>query len=227
MDSLDHFVIGGMDMPAYNALAIAALSEVLKLILVLANKADRALYFGFDDFAEGKILFAAPGTVMVIKSVDLEKGLVADVAQDCQPLVIDGHGVKAVAVNDQIFTVPALKKIFVYNAEFAEVQWQEAGEDVVMIAAHVDDLGAVFLDFLEDESNKAGVFFGPAPFAGEAPAVNDIAIEDDALAMGVFHEMIHLINFAIQGAQMNIREDNCFEGECRSFHEICTARECV
>lgn len=176
MDALNHFVIGGMDMPAYNPLAIAALSEVLKLILILPDKADRALHFGFDDFAEGKILFAAPGTVMVVKSVELEEGLVADISQDCQPLVIDGYGVKTVAVNDQIFAVPALEKIFVDNAEFAEVQREEAGEDVVMIAAHVNDLGAVFLDLFEDESNKPGVFFGPAPFAGEAPAVNDIAI---------------------------------------------------
>ena len=211
MDSLNHFVIGGMDMPAYNPLAIAALSEVLKLILILPDKADRALHFGFDDFAEGKILFAAPGTVMVVKSVELEEGLVADIAQDCQPLVIDGYGVKTVAVNDQVFAVPALEKIFVYNAEFAEVKRQEAGEDVIMIAAHVNDLGAVFFDFFEDESNKPGVFFGPAPFAGETPAVNDIAIEDEPLAMGMFHEMIHLINFAIQGAQMDIRKDYGFE----------------
>lgn len=37
--------------------------------------------------------------------------------------------------------------------------------------------------------------------------------------MGVFHEMIHLINFAIQGAQMDIREDYGFEGERGFFHE--------
>jgi len=44
----------------------------------------------------------------------------------------------------------------------------------------------------------------PTSSAGEAPTVDDITIQDQFLAVGVFEEVVHLVDLAIKGAQVHI-----------------------
>ena len=91
--------------------------------------------------------------------------------------------------------------VFVAEVDAVELQGQDFPEEIVMIPAQVDDLGAVLLGFLEDEAEEPGVLDGPlSPFL-EVPAVDDVAIHDEFFAVDVTEEMIHLTDFAIVRGQ--------------------------
>ena len=49
-----------------------------------------------------KYSFSAPSPVLVVESVYPQKRLVADIAEHCQPFVVDCYRIEAVAVNNQI-----------------------------------------------------------------------------------------------------------------------------
>ena len=54
--------------------------------------------------------------------------------------------------------------------------------------------------------------------AGEAPAIDDVAVEHQFLAVGVLEEVVDLVDLAIFGAQVHVREDDRFVGKSRFFH---------
>jgi hypothetical protein len=47
----------------------------------------------------------------------------------------------------------------------------------------------------------------------EHPTVDDVAVQDEFLATGVLEKMINLMNFAVEGAKVNIGDDHRFDPE--------------
>lgn len=50
------------------------------------------------------------------------------------------------------------------------------------------------------------------PLTRQAPAVDDITVEDQLFTMGVLEEVVHLVDFAVGCSQMHIGENDGFEG---------------
>ena len=132
--------------------------------------------------------------------------------------MVHGDSVKAVAVHDEVVTFFAGMDVFVDDLQIAEKKRQEFGQNVVVITAQVDDFGASLFDLLENETDETGMLVSPASAAGETPAVDDVTIEHEFFAVGVLEEVVYLINFAIEGSQVDIRQENCLVGKCGLFH---------
>ena len=64
------------------------------------------------------------------------------------------------------------------EAEAVELHRDQAREEIVVVAPEVDDLGVAFLHEGEDAADEARVCAGPLAVAGEAPAVDDVAVQD-------------------------------------------------
>lgn len=137
--------------------------------------------------------------------------MVADIPQNRDQFGILGHGVKSVPVDDEVATVGGLVEIAVNDFEAAEAQGEKAVEDVIVVAAEVNDLGFLFFNFFEDETDKARVPFVPTAAAIERPSINDVAIEDEVLAGGVFEEMVDLLDLTVRGAEVDVGEEDGLE----------------
>ena len=89
--------------------------------------------------------------------------------------------------------------------EFTECERKESIENVVVITTKVDDLDTFLVDFLQDEANETGVLVRPSIAApAKRPTVNDVAIENDLGGVGVFEEVVDLVDLAIGRSQMHI-----------------------
>lgn len=144
--------------------------------------------------------------------------MITNITEHCEPLVVDGYRVETIAVHDEIVAVCAFVDVLVDDFEFTEEERQEAGEHIVVIATEIHDFSAALFEFFKDKADEAGVLLSPASFAREAPAVDDVAIENELFAMSVFEEVVHLVDFTIEGAQVHIRENDRFETECCFLH---------
>ena len=99
------------------------------------------------------------------------------------------------------------------NREIFKIKRQELREDVVVIAAEVDDLRVFFLEFFQYDADEARVGFGPTAPALELPAVDDVAVEDEFFAAHVTEKMVHLGGFTFAGAEVDVGEDNGTDAE--------------
>ena len=102
--------------------------------------------------------------------------MVADIPHYRDQFGILSHGIKSVPVDDEVAPVGGLVEIAVNDFEAAEAQGEEAVEDIIVVAAQVNDLGFLFFNFFEDETDKARVPFVPAAASIERPSINDVAI---------------------------------------------------
>lgn len=217
VDVADFFIGRGVDVTADDAVAFFGIGEVLQLFFVFADEADGAFDFGFDPFGEGEGGFAAPVAIGVVDAVDFEEGVVADGAEFRHPFVVGGDVVEAVAVDDEVVAVGGLVDVFVGDFEVIETQGLEAFDDIVVVAAQVDDFGGFFVHFFEDGAHEVGVIFGPFAVAFEGPGVDDVAIEDEFFARGVADEVAGLGGFALRDAEVDVGDKNGFEAEF-TFH---------
>ena len=87
-----------------------------------------------------------------------------------------------------------------------------------MVAAQIDDFGATFSEFLEDEAYEAGVLLGPAPLACEAPAIDDIAVEDELLTVSVLEEVVYFVDLAVERTKVHIGQDDRLKTEGCFLH---------
>ena len=51
---------------------------------------------------------------------------------------------------------------------------------------------------------------GPETTLFETPAIDDVAIEDQAVALRIFEKMIHLPDFAVVRAEVDVGDDDGF-----------------
>lgn len=139
--------------------------------------------------------------------------MVADIAEDGDQFGILGHGVEGIAMDDEVAAMGILVNVAVDDLQAAEAEGEEAIEDIVVVAAEVDDAGFALVNFFEDEAQEAGMGAFPSAAAAEGPSVDNIPVEEKGLAVDVFEEVIHLIDLAIGGTQMDIGEDDGPEAE--------------
>jgi hypothetical protein len=207
-DVADHAVLGLMDVAAHHAFATAARGQGLEMFLETRDEADGRLHLGLDGLGEGEVLLAAPGAPLVVEAVQVEEDLVADVADHGQPAHLDRHGVEGVAVDTEILAA-VLGHVDVLFGELDAVEHErdQPADEVVVVAAQVDDLRAVLLRHLHDAADDGRMRRAPMILTLERPKVDDVAVEDELVAADAAQHVEELARLGVLGAQMEIRED--------------------
>ena len=108
------------------------------------------------------------------------------------------------SVDDEIFfPVGSGVDHLARNRNAAEFHAHELLNELVMVAADVDDLSA-FAAFAEQFLNEQVVVIAPEPAELQLPAVNEIADEVEILAIHPAQELQQLLDAGVLGAEMNI-----------------------
>ena len=95
---------------------------------------------------------------------------------------------------------------------FACRDWKKILQKVIMVAPDVYHLGDAILHHPHYRLEKEGVFRLPAALPGsllQLPAVNDIPVENQPVAVNSAQELRRLLNFSVSGAKMHVRDDDC------------------
>ena len=103
------------------------------------------------------------------------------------------------------------------DLESAKSHWQEAIQDIIMIAPQVNDIRPLFLNLLQDMTDKARVLAVPAPIPAKRPPIDDVTVENEAIRLGVLQEVIDLVHLAVGRTKVDIREDDRLEPENSLF----------
>ena len=105
---------------------------------------DRLLDTGFYGLAERIVFLALPGAQVVVEAIEAHKGAVAPVADVGEEDKVLGDGVEYVAVQHEVTTMHAFMDVVFDNFQIFEIQREKLRENIVMIAAQVDDLRISF-----------------------------------------------------------------------------------
>jgi len=222
MDFAEHFVGGGVDVSAHDAEAIPGFGESGNMFFKVGDVVYGGFDASFDGFAKRPVLEPAPGPPDIVGAIEFKECAVAPVSEMGEPDEIFRHGVKDIAMQHEITAARTFVDVFFYEGEVFEIKWEKLGEDVVVVAAYVDDLGVFFLQFFEYNADEACVGFGPAASALELPAVDNIAVEDKFLAADVAEEMVYLSGFTFGRAEVDVGENNSADAEL--IHGNCRAK---
>lgn len=214
MNFADHLVFRGMDMAADDTGAATLGRELLQVIFKAADVADGGLDACLDGLGKGKVFLAPEGSPFVVKAIEAQKLLVADIPDDSDKLGMSRNGIKAIAMHDEVFALVAHVDVLFDDAQFVESQGQVVREKVVMIATEVDHIHA-FLRELQDAANDFGMAIGPDIFAFQAPAVYHVPVEDELITAAVLEEKVDFLRLTVVGAQMQVGQDYCPESYCR------------
>ena len=126
-DSPDLLVLWGVDVAADDAVTAFLDGEVLEEFFVFIDETDSGFHLPLYALAEGEIFLSAPCSPAVVVSVKGEEGVVAEGSYDCQPLVIGGDAIKAIAMDDEVAELVCGEvDVFFEEADFAEGEGQEA-----------------------------------------------------------------------------------------------------
>ena len=197
-----------MDVAAHDAVAAAAGGERLQVLLEAGDEADGRLHLALDGLREGEVLLAAPGAPLVVEAVDIQQHLVADVAQHREPAHLGRHRVEGVAVDAE--EPPALQvdvDVFLGQLDAVEGDRDQVADEVVVVAAQVDDLGAVLLRHLHDAAEDGGVGGRPVVLATQRPEVDDVAVQDQLVAADAAEHIEELAGLRVLGAEVEVGQD--------------------
>ena len=100
--------------------------------------------------------------------------------------------------------------MLVDDAEILQRDGHELGEQIVVIAAQVNDAAFVLGGEADDVLKKVTVLFGPFTAFAQLPAINDVAVQDQGLTLVVLQKVEHLFGFAGFDAEVDVRKNNGF-----------------
>ena len=165
-----------------------------------------------DELGQGEIRLALLEPVPVVYAVDAQQGIVAYVSQLGEPFHVGSDGIEHVPVRHEISLVTALEFVVPHYADSPELQRRKILQKVIMVAPDVYHLGDAILHHPHYRLEKEGVFRLPAALPGsllQLPAVNDIPVENQPVAVNSAQELRRLLNFSVSGAKMHVRDDDC------------------
>jgi len=204
MHLAQHLVRGCVNMPAHHASAAPGAGQFRNVLLEVRDMAHGRLHAGLDGPAEGPVLEPPPRAPHVVGAIDRKERLVAPVAEVRQEHEVLRHRVEDVAVEDEVASLHALVDVLVHDREVLELEREELGEDVVVVAAEVDDLRVPLLEHLQDDADEVRVGLRPLAVALQLPAVDDVSIQYQLLAAHVAQEVVNLCNLGIDRSQVDV-----------------------
>ena len=110
-------------------------------------------------------------------------------------------------MHDEVGPVRRLVDVFVDDAQAAEGERKEAVEDVVVVTPQVDDLCILFFNTFKDQTDKACMGARPTAPSTEGPSVDDVAVEDDFVALGVLEDVVDFVDLAVRRTEVKRRRE--------------------
>jgi hypothetical protein len=140
--------------------------------------------------------------------VEPQRHVVGPVAQEREPLGVAHDAVELIAMQDQIaLAVGALVDRLAHHLHAAEIQSAIIARSLVVIARHVDDLGA-FARLAQDLLDDIVMRLRPEPGAFEPPAIDDVADQIEIIALVMLEEIEQQLGLAAARAQMHVRDED-------------------
>ena len=138
-----------------------------------------------------------------------------------------GDVIKTVAMHDEVATGGRIVQVLVDDAQPGQLEWQKAVEDVIVVAAHVDHLGALLLHLLQQRADEMRVLMPPAAGGSQSPRIDDVAIQDDLIAHAVAQKVSGLDRLGIRHAEVDVGHDERLDAKL-GFHawQCCHDRLC-
>jgi len=152
---------------------------------------------------EGPIAETKPAAKPVERDVQLQKELVADIADEGEPAHVLDDGIEFVAVHDEKAASIRGEMDVVFLHGDGAVDAEEIGKELVVVAGDVDDLCA-FAAFAEDLLDDVAVLLRPVDAAAEFPDVDEIADDVEGVEFVVPEELEEGACVASHGAEMHI-----------------------
>ena len=208
VDLSDFFVCRRMDMSADHPGTFPGFRKVPQLLLEIVHETDGGFDPRFDFLAEGEILFASPGAVVVVEPIDAEQHFIADRSDPRQCPEVGRDAVKAVPVDHQIIAAVRRQGVFLQELKPAKTDREKAGQHIIMVAPQVDDLGSFLLHLFQHRADKLGVGIEPRSSPAQGPAVDDVSIEDQALAPQGFQKGRRFAGFGVACPEVDVGQDD-------------------
>jgi hypothetical protein len=181
--------LGVVDMAADDAVEAAAAGFLGQRRLEVVDVLDRVLDLELEVGRQRPVGIAEPAAHQVVPIVERQREVVGGVAQVGEPLGVFDHAVELVAVDDQeLAPVGAFEDGVAQDHHLADGEAVVVPRDLVVVAGDVDDPRAVAghgQELLQD----LVVGLGPVPVAGEAPAVDDVADQEELVAVVAVEEL--------------------------------------
>lgn len=197
VEGIETFVGGCVDMAANNTNAAARCRELAELTFEVVYEIDGFLDLCLHFLGKGVVVLAAPCSVLVVPAVDAHEHVVAPVAEmgeEGEPLA---DGVENVAVKHKVIPLGGFMNVVFHYGHARKSNGQDVGKSVVVVAAQVDDFEVFLLETAEYVAGEAGVVFGPLAAARDLPEIDNVAVENEAVATRVFKKMQSLSRLAI------------------------------
>ena len=193
-----------VDMTADHAIEAALDALVGDGLLEVADKVHRTLDLVLEVGRQRPVAVAVAAAPVVEPAVEGQGQLIGRIAKKGQPAVIAGDHVELVAVDHQ--QAPSIGGDVLGLIDQLDIAQHQAGiaaQELVVVAGDVDHLGAA-LAHGQQAADHVAVALRPVHPAAQAPAIDDIADQIDAVGVIALEKGRQVFGLAIPGAQVHI-----------------------
>ena len=179
-----------------------------QMLLEVADVGDRGLDLLLDALRDGVVGQPAAQAAPVVEAVEPHEQRIAHVAHLGQPAHRRGDVVEDVAVEHVVAPPAAHVDVVAQQRDVGEAQRQDAVEEVVVVAAQIDNMCVVLN--LQQAADEVGVAALPllAPAAQQFPAVDDIAAENQRVARVVLQKTVGLLGLRPLRPEVDVGHDD-------------------
>ena len=199
-----------VNMSADDAVVSPRLGKIGKRALEVRDVRDRAFHLLLDALRKRIIGFAPECAVTVVPAIEPKEEGVAIIAQMRQPSHVRRYPVENISMRNEVTRPFAFQHIFFDDPDVSQADGRNVVEEIVMVAAHVDNLRAAGFHHFHQDFDKRRI--GRQPFfcavSLEAPAVDDVAVQNQLVAIDGFEEAADFLHLGMGASQMDIREDD-------------------
>src|SRR5262249_29296657 len=155
---------------------------------------------------------AEQATEEVDEAVHLDREVVGLVAEMGEPARVLHHEVEDIAVDHEIaLAVDAGVDGVLHHVDAAEMRAVILAQELVVIARHVDDLGAL-ARLAQHLLHEVVVRLRPVPIRLQRPAVDDVADHIDGVGVVAAQEIQQSVGLRAAGSEMDIAAEETAEG---------------
>ena len=194
---------GGVDVTAEDRIDFVVAGEANHGFLEFSDEADDIFDLRFHIGAEGPVAEPEESAEEIDDAVAAHEQHIADVPEVGQPAEVLDDGIEFVPVDDEDFSA-VRRGVDRVLADFdAGVVPVEGGEEFVVVADDVNDLGA-FAALAEEFLDHIVVILGPVDSATKSPDIDQIADKVERLKFRIPEKINQGAGFAALGSQMHI-----------------------
>ena len=96
------------------------------------------------------------------------------------------------------------------NLQSANLKWKDLIQKIIVVSTQVIHVCGLVFHHLQHAIEESGVFSLPAPRLFQLPAIDDVAVKDEVVAVKLLQKSSDFFCLGALGSQVNIRNDDGF-----------------